>query len=90
MHELADGGQGGPAYPDTPAGLGDDGGAMFRLVQRLISLRRRNPWLVEARTVPTLVDNRRYEYDAVAPDGSARIHVALTLNPQPRATIDNQ
>lgn len=78
-----------PRYPDSPAMPYDDGEGMFRTVRDLIALRRRHPWLIDATTVPTLVDNRRYEYDAVSRDGSGRIHVALGLDPVPAATVSD-
>ncbi|RZT84323.1 glycosidase [Pseudonocardia sediminis] len=39
-----------PPFPDTPDGLAPFGAATRELHQRLIGLRRRHPWLVDART----------------------------------------
>lgn len=78
-----------PRCPDSPAMLHNDGDGMFRTVRGLIALRRRHPWLVGATTVPTLVDNRRYEYDAVSRDSARRIHVALGLDPVPTAAVSD-
>lgn len=39
-----------PPFPDTPDGLAPFGAPTHELHQRLIGLRRRHPWLVDART----------------------------------------
>ena len=39
-----------PAFPDTPDQLAGADEGVFRLHQRLLSLRRRNPWLRAATT----------------------------------------
>ena len=59
---------------------------MFRLHQRLIGLRRRNPWLVHAVTESTHLTNRSYSYESRGPGGQ-RLHVDLTLDPEPAATV---
>jgi cyclomaltodextrinase / maltogenic alpha-amylase / neopullulanase len=40
-----------PAFPDRPQDLPPQGWSVYRTHQRLIGLRRRSPWLVDARTV---------------------------------------
>mgnify|MGYP000009720071 len=59
---------------------------MYRLIQGLIGIRRRNPWLTHAMTTPVTVDNRRYAYDAVG-HGGERLHVELSLDPAPHAVV---
>lgn len=39
-----------PPFPETPDGLAPFGAPTHELHQRLIGLRRRHPWLVDART----------------------------------------
>src|SRR5207253_740167 len=46
-----------PAFPDGPQDLSPDGWPVYRTHQRLIGLRRRHPWLVDARTVVEHVTN---------------------------------
>lgn len=79
-----------PCYPGSPAMLCDDGDDMFSTIHNLIAIRRRNPWLVDAMTMPTFVDNRHYEYDAVSRDGTSRIHVTLNLDPVPSAAVSDR
>ncbi|WP_163506130.1 alpha-amylase family protein [Fodinicola acaciae] len=47
-----------PAFPADPAGLAPYGWPTYRLHQRLIGQRRRNPWLVRARTTVEHLTNR--------------------------------
>ena len=79
-----------PAFPDMPDGLADlapAGGWMYRAHQDLIGLRRRHPWLVEARTVREHLDNRHYVYRSVSADGGHQLLVDLRLDPHPSVTI---
>lgn len=76
-----------PAFPPDPSGLGGAGMAMYRLVQSLIALRRRNPWLVGAPSTPVLVDNRRYVYEVNGTGEGERLRVDLRLDPVPCADI---
>ncbi|WP_172891468.1 alpha-amylase family glycosyl hydrolase [Cohaesibacter sp. ES.047] len=48
-----------PAFPDNPDGLLDDGLPLYRLHQDLIGLRRRNPWLVRARSEALHLENQQ-------------------------------
>ncbi|KAB8289017.1 alpha-amylase [Bifidobacterium ramosum] len=78
-----------PMFPATRDGLGGDGAWMFRLIQGLISIRRRNPWMARAVTEPTQVSNRVYSYDVVGTgeDAGRRLHVDLRLGERPTADI---
>ena len=75
-----------PAFPDGPARLPSTGDWMLRLHQRLIGLRRQNPWLVHAVTGSTHLANRSYSYESRGPDGQ-RLRVDLVLDPEPAATV---
>ena len=75
-----------PAFPASPDDLPGTGEWMYRLIQGLIGIRRRNPWLTHAMTTPVTVDNRRYAYDAVG-HGGERLHVELSLDPAPHAVV---
>lgn len=75
-----------PAFPASPGDLPGTGEWMYRLIQGLIGIRRRNPWLTHAMTTPVTVDNRRYAYDAVG-HGGERLHVELSLDPAPHAVV---
>ena len=48
-----------PAFPETPNALLDDGWPVYRLHQDLIGLRRRNPWLVRARSEALHLENQQ-------------------------------
>ena len=74
-----------PAFPDTPAALSPLGEPMRRIHHDLIGLRR-HPWLVNATTTPTQVENRTYVYDVNGREGQ-RLNVALRLDPNPMADI---
>ncbi|WEV68502.1 alpha-amylase family protein [Bifidobacterium sp. ESL0775] len=76
-----------PEYPETPAGLSPRGEWMYRLTGELTAIRRARPWLTDATTAPTLLDNRHYAYDVSARDGGAKLHVDLNLDETPHADI---
>jgi hypothetical protein len=65
-------------HPDDAGPLGQD---VFRLHQHLIGLRRRNPWLHEARTSALHLTNRQYVYRAQAGDDA--LVVALNVDDAP-------
>ncbi|MGW6280912.1 alpha-amylase family glycosyl hydrolase [Kribbella sp. NPDC055071] len=65
-----------PAFPDTPHGLAPEGWPTYRLHQRLIGVRRRNPWLTRGRTTVEHLANRLVALRTVAADAS----VLLLLN----------
>ena len=66
-----------PAFPDSPDSLPADGWSVYRLHQDLIGLRRRNPWLVRARSATLHLDNRQMVIK-VSADGN-RLVIALNL-----------
>ncbi|TCO41575.1 glycosidase [Kribbella antiqua] len=47
-----------PEFPDSPHDLAVDGWPTYRLHQRLIGVRRRNPWLVRGRTTVEHLTNQ--------------------------------
>ncbi|WP_376778628.1 alpha-amylase family glycosyl hydrolase [Phytoactinopolyspora halotolerans] len=70
-----------PAFPDSPAGLAEDGWDYYRLHQELIGLRRRHPWLVSARVSVCALTNTAMAYTVAG--GRQRLAVALNLDEQP-------
>ncbi|MDF7663751.1 alpha-amylase family protein [Bifidobacterium sp. ESL0763] len=76
-----------PEYPETPAGLGTQGEWMYELIGRLAAIRKARPWMTDATTSPTLLENRHYAYDVIARDGGARLHVDMDLDATPHADI---
>ena len=74
-----------PARPDELSELGAD---VLRYYQQLVSIRRRNPWLVRARTTVTQLANDRIDYEAWDPDErTRRLHVALGVGESVTARI---
>ncbi|HET6987099.1 MAG TPA: alpha-amylase family glycosyl hydrolase, partial [Kribbella sp.] len=65
-----------PAFPDTPAELAAYGWPTYRLHQRLIGVRRRNPWLTRGRTTAEHLTNQLVALRTVGGDSS----VLLLLN----------
>ncbi|GAB3622341.1 alpha-amylase family protein [Mariniluteicoccus endophyticus] len=65
-----------PATPDEVA-LGHE---MLRTHQELIGIRRRNPWLVRARTEKLALTNTEMTYACHGPAGE-RLEVAISLDP---------
>lgn len=71
-----------PEFPvDGPRGLAAFGWSTYRLHQRLIALRRRNPWLHRARTEMLELTNTQLVYASV--DGDQRLVVGLNLDDEP-------
>ncbi|WP_460530518.1 alpha-amylase family protein [Flindersiella endophytica] len=70
-----------PAFPDGPDDLAPDGWPYYRLHQDLIGLRRRLPWLVEARTTTAELSNTAIAY--VSSDGEHRLVAALNVADEP-------
>lgn len=66
-----------PAFPASPADLALLGASTYRLHQDLIGLRRRHPWLHNARTNIIELTNQHLIYDAI--DGIHRIQVLLNI-----------
>ncbi|GAA4628509.1 alpha-amylase family protein [Cellulomonas oligotrophica] len=76
-----------PAFPDDPADLAPWGTHVLRAHQQLIGLRRRHPWLVDARTQVVAVENARCTYRSTARDGSDHLDVDLDLTGTPTARV---
>jgi cyclomaltodextrinase len=86
FHGLKEERQGGddavrPAFPADPTGLAPWGAATFRLHQDLIGLRRRNPWLHNARTTAKQLTNTAAVLETT--DGTHRLTTALNLAEEP-------
>ena len=76
-----------PALPDSPAELAPWGHPVLRAHQELIGLRRRHPWLVNARTETLHLENQRIVYRSSAADGSTSLDVEIDLSCSPNAAI---
>jgi cyclomaltodextrinase len=76
-----------PPLPASPAELSPAGEWMYRIYQRLIGLRRRNPWLSRGRLKVIAKENAWIEYrmSGDAPDQDLRVRLAL--EPQCSATV---
>jgi len=86
FHGLKEERQGGddavrPEFPADPTGLAPWGAATFRLHQDLIGLRRRNPWLHNARTTAKQLTNTAAVLETT--DGTHRLTTALNLAEEP-------
>jgi cyclomaltodextrinase len=66
-----------PPFPPDPASLAPWGAEVFRLHQDLIGLRRRHPWLHEARTTARDLTNTAAVLDTT--DGTQRLSTLLNL-----------
>jgi len=73
-----------PEFPADPAQLAPHGWPVYRLHQRLIGLRRRNPWLVRARTEAVHLTNRAVALSSRDDDGH-RILALLNIGDDPYA-----
>ncbi len=72
-----------PEFTSPPEGLDGAGRDIFNLHCYLIGLRRRHPWLYEARTRALRVENRSYVYETRCRDEA--LLVALNLDDTPMA-----
>lgn len=70
-----------PEFPSTPLESEHLGHDAFRLHQHLIGLRRRHPWLHEAKTSPLHLANGQYVYRTSGGNGS--LIVALNVDDSP-------
>jgi cyclomaltodextrinase len=70
-----------PAFPAEPSDLAREGWPVYHLHQELISLRRRKPWLHNARTKVLTLSNDHLVFEARG-DGGA-LAVALNLSAAP-------
>ena len=68
-----------PAFPDRPSDLPEAGWETFHLHQRMISIRRRHPWLGGAASERLHVSNEQLALSAMSPDGSDRLLLLLNL-----------
>ena len=71
-----------PAFPNDPSELSTLGAPILRLHQRLISLRRRKPWLAHGLYEQVAVENESLVYRMSSLDGDDAITVALNLGDQ--------
>ena len=78
-----------PKFPDTPQQLSRLGEPMYRMHQALIALRRRNPWLLDARVEKDVLENKRFVYRSVAADGHTHLRVELSVEREPAFTISD-
>jgi len=70
-----------PEFPDRPQAPEGRAAGVLALHQRLIALRRRHPWLVDAVLEVTAVENERLVYRLSRRDGgSERLEVVLNLS----------
>ncbi|TPF95991.1 alpha-amylase [Bifidobacterium sp. UTBIF-78] len=76
-----------PKFPDSPDQLSRLGEPIYRMHQALIALRRRNPWLLDARTEAIELENKRFVYRSVSVDGRHALTVALSVEESPTFTI---
>ncbi|MEU4419812.1 alpha-amylase family glycosyl hydrolase [Actinoplanes sp. NPDC024001] len=73
-----------PEYPASPAGLAPYGWATYHLHQRLISVRRRHPWLARARTETLHLTNEAAAFACTDPDDAAnRLVLMLNVGDEP-------
>ncbi|MCV7056653.1 alpha-amylase family protein [Mycolicibacterium gilvum] len=70
-----------PEFRSPFDGVGEQGHQMFRSHQHLIGLRRRHPWLHEARTTALSVTNTGYVY--ITRSGDDALVVALNVADEP-------
>jgi cyclomaltodextrinase len=70
-----------PPFPAEPADLAPYGQPVLQLHQELIGLRRRHPWLHQARTRAVRLANEQYAYEVT--DGTHRIVVCLNVGDEP-------
>ena len=70
-----------PEFGTPPVPLDDAGRETWHLHQYLIGLRRRNPWLYDAKTTALHVDNRGYAYETR--HGDDALIVALNIDDAP-------
>lgn len=76
-----------PKFPASPVDLSKLGEPTYRMHQALIALRRRNPWLLDARTEAIELENKRFVYRSVSADGNQSLTVSLSVEATPTFTI---
>lgn len=72
--------------PDTPGELSDLGWWMFETYQKLIGVRRRNPWLTRATVTVVEVENEKLRY-RVTGQGGEELQVTLNMTAGYNATL---
>jgi glycosidase len=72
-----------PVFPATPAALTGADQVLFRLHQRLIGLRRRNPWLHRAFATPALLRNDHAVLEIADPEHALTVTLNLADHPIP-------
>ncbi|MFT8537966.1 alpha-amylase family protein [Bifidobacterium aquikefiri] len=78
-----------PAFPAKPQPfneLSESQSRIFGIYRSLIEMRKANPWLAQARTKSTLLENRRYMYESTGEHGET-LSVDLQLDPHPHAEV---
>ena len=78
-----------PKFPGSPAELSTLGEPTYRLHQALIALRRRNPWLLDARTEAVKLENKHFVYRSTSADAQHSLTVDLNIEQSPTFTIRN-
>jgi cyclomaltodextrinase len=68
-----------PQFPSQPSDLPDLGWSTFHLHQRMISIRRRYPWLTRARVTPLRLANEQLALSAAEPGGNRRLVLLLNI-----------
>ena len=76
-------------FSDFPAELSTLGEPTYRLHQALIALRRRNPWLLDARTEAVKLENKHFVYRSTSADAQHSLTVDLNIEQSPTFTIRN-
>ncbi len=76
-----------PPYPASPAELDPAGDWILREHQKLIGLRRRNPWLVTARTSMIDLTNTQVRYRTQSPDNDSWLEVSIDITDEPTVHI---
>ena len=76
-----------PAFPASPSELDAGDGRTLRAHQALIGLRRRNPWLLRARTDTVELSNTRYVYRTRSGQPGESLEVTLDVTEAPWAEI---
>jgi glycosidase len=79
-----------PVLPDEPADLGPAGAAMLEATRRLVGLRRRHPWLADARTEVLELANERIVYRSSDQGRSFRVELDLAAAPAVRITGEGE
>lgn len=69
-----------PALPAAPELLAGQGETVLRAHQELLAVRRRHPWLVQARTEVLELANTRMRYRSQAPESADWLEVTIELD----------